>query len=128
MAHATGLTVPCLMRLKTALTFFVPTTELSMRLTPSQVKAIQRATTEVFGAQASVWLFGSRVDDNKRGGDIDLMIRPEDASPREILLRKIRFLTKLERLLGERKVDVVIETPDDQRPIVRIAHKQGIQL
>ncbi|MBN4079372.1 nucleotidyltransferase domain-containing protein [Beggiatoa alba] len=106
----------------------MPTTELSMRLTPSQVKAIQRATTEVFGTQASVWLFGSRVDDNKRGGDIDLLVQPEGASAREILLRKIRFLTKLERLLGERKVDVVIEAPDDQRPIVRIAHKQGIQL
>lgn len=99
-----------------------------MRLTPAQKEAIQRATTEVFGAQASVWLFGSRVDDNKRGGDIDLLIQPESASAREILLRKIRFLTKLERLLGERKVDVVIETPGDQRSIVRIAHEKGIRL
>ncbi|MBL1274694.1 MAG: nucleotidyltransferase domain-containing protein [Ectothiorhodospiraceae bacterium] len=99
-----------------------------MRLTPSQVKAIQKVTTDVFGAQARVWLFGSRVDDNKRGGDIDLMIRPAGVSPREILLRKIRFLTKLEQLLGERKVDVIIEAPDDQRPIVRIAHEKGIQL
>ena len=99
-----------------------------MRLTPTQKEAIQKAATEVFGAQASVWLFGSRVDDNKRGGDIDLLIQPESAPGHELLLRKIRFLTKLERLLGERKVDVVIETPDDQRPIVRIAHEKGIRL
>lgn len=91
-----------------------------MRLTPLQ--------TEVFGAQVRVWLFGSRVDDTKRGGDIDLLVRPEDASPREMSLRKIRFLTKLERLLSERKVDVVIENPDDQRPIIRLAREKGIQL
>jgi len=99
-----------------------------MRLTPLQKESIKRATTEMFGVQARVWLFGSRVDDNKRGGDIDLLIQPEGISAREILLRKIRFLTKLEQLLGERRVDVVIETPDDQRPIVRIAHEKGIRL
>jgi len=99
-----------------------------MRLTPFQKKAIQSTATEVFGAQAKVWLFGSRVDDSKRGGDIDLLIQSEDAPAREILLQKIRFLTTLERLLGERRVDVVIETPDDQRSIVRIAHEKGIRL
>jgi len=42
-----------------------------MRLTPGQQSAIRSAVAETFGDAANVWLFGSRVDDNKRGGDID---------------------------------------------------------
>ena len=99
-----------------------------MRLTPAQIAAIRRTTAEVFGEQTSVWLFGSRVDDSKRGGDIDLMIRPSPFLVSPALPHKIRFLGKLERLLGERKIDVIIEEPDDPRPIVRIAHETGVQL
>lgn len=99
-----------------------------MRLTPSQISAIRRATAEIYGEQANVWLFGSRVHDGKRGGDIDLSIRPDPFLASSTLPHKIRFLGKLERLLGERKIDVVIEEPDDPRPIVRIAHETGIRL
>jgi predicted nucleotidyltransferase len=99
-----------------------------MRLTPAQITAIRSTTAEIFGEQANVWLFGSRVDDSKRGGDIDLLIRPDHFLASPILPHKISFLGKLERLLGERKIDVIIEEPDDPRPIVRIAHETGIRL
>ena len=101
-----------------------------MRLTAEQTRAIRRTTAEVFGEQARVWLFGSRVDDAKRGGDIDLLIQPPPPWPgdADILRRKIDFLVQLERQLGERKIDVVIEQPEDTRSIVRIAHETGIEL
>lgn len=99
-----------------------------MRLTPAQIAAIRRTTAEVFGEQAHVWLFGSRVDDSRRGGDIDLMIRPSSFLVGHGLTHKIRFLGKLERLIGERKIDVIIEESDDPRPIVRIAHETGVRL
>lgn len=44
-----------------------------MRLTGQQRTIIRATVAETFGAGADVWLFGSRVDDNKRGGDIDLL-------------------------------------------------------
>jgi hypothetical protein len=44
-----------------------------MRLTDQQPTIIRTAVTEIFGAGANVWLFGSRVDDNKRGGGINLL-------------------------------------------------------
>lgn len=99
-----------------------------MRMTQAQIAAIRQTVAEVFGEQAEVWLFGSRVDDSKRGGDIDLLIRPDRASADQILARKIRLLGKLERVLGERKIDVLIEAPDDPRPIVLVAHETGVRL
>ncbi|MFO7641900.1 MAG: nucleotidyltransferase domain-containing protein [Candidatus Competibacteraceae bacterium] len=102
-----------------------------MRLTPEQAQAIRDSVTEVFGAAAQVWLFGSRVDDRRRGGDIDLLVRPpadRAADPETAWRDKLRLLGQLERRLGERKIDVVLEAPDDPRPIVRIAHQTGIPL
>lgn len=45
-----------------------------MRLSPGQVAAIKQETGHCFGVQAEVWLFGSRVDDARRGGDVDLYV------------------------------------------------------
>ena len=98
-----------------------------MRLTAEQAEVIRVAVREVYGEDSRLWLFGSRVGDARRGGDIDLLVRP-DTSGGYALMDKIRLLGKLERGLGERKIDIVIETPDDQRPIVKIAHESGIRL
>ena len=98
-----------------------------MRLTAEQAEVIRIAVHEVYGEDSLLWLFGSRVDDERRGGDIDLLVRP-DTSGGYALMDKIRLLGKLERGLGERKIDIVIETADDQRTIVKIAHERGIPL
>jgi predicted nucleotidyltransferase len=99
-----------------------------MRLTFEQRIAIRNTVSEVFGTTATVWLFGSRADDSKRGGDIDLLVRPATTHSLSPLASKIRFLNKLEKEIGERKVDVVVETDNDARPIVRIAHETGVLL
>jgi len=100
----------------------------NMRLNPNQVQAIRDATNAAFGSGAAVWLFGSRVDDDKRGGDIDLLVRPAPDLMGQTFARKIKMLTTLERLLGERKIDLVVEQPQDARPIVAVAHSTGVQL
>ncbi len=99
-----------------------------MRLNKAQISAIRQAAREVYGENVQVWLFGSRVDDNRHGGDIDLLIRPDTENQDSGLRQKIRFLGKLERAIGERKVDVVIERTADPRPIVHIAHETGVRL
>jgi len=99
-----------------------------MRLTRDQIAAIRRAAGEVFGEGSQVWLFGSRVDGRRRGGDIDLLVRPAQAARAPDLKRKVRFLGKLERSLGERRVDLLIETAGDRRPIVRLARETGVRL
>lgn len=99
-----------------------------MRLSPDQVTAIRESATEAFGEGTAVWLFGSRADDSRKGGDIDLLVAPPLCSAAEKLARKLRFLARLEKRLGERRVDVVIESPHDNRPIVELAHRQGVRL
>jgi predicted nucleotidyltransferase len=111
-----------------------PDTQNLMRLNNDQIQAIRQAATIAFGQGTSVWLFGSRADDAKKGGDIDLLVCPqvrpaEDAAePQQAFMQKIKMLNLLERYLGERKIDIVVEQAQDTRPIVEVAHKTGIKL
>jgi len=78
----------------------------------------EKAAQASFGRGTAVWVFGSRVDDTKKGGDIDLLVRPQSAAAEEPFAKKIKMLTLLERILGERKIDIVVEQASDARPIV----------
>ena len=95
-----------------------------MRLTQKQLKAIDESFKEVFKS-GSIYLFGSRVDDNLKGGDIDLYI---DTDAKDNLFeKKISFLVSLKRKIGEQKIDVVI-SKDKNRPIEQEALKKGVKL
>ncbi len=101
-----------------------------MRLTRDQQSAIRSAVAETFGEAAGVWLFGSRIDDNKRGGDIDLLIETEQSDVAAIVRAELAFLTKLQVKLGEQKIDVLVDYPGRHYtpPIFTIAKQTGIQL
>lgn len=101
-----------------------------MRLTEQQHTVIRSLVTEVFGARAEVWLFGSRVDDNKRGGDIDLLIETDQVDVNALTRAEISFLTKLQMKLGEQKIDVLLDYPSRKThpPIFSIAKKTGVLL
>jgi predicted nucleotidyltransferase len=49
-----------------------------MRLSESQIEIINKLAKKYFGPMATVYLFGSRTDENKKGGDIDLFISNDD--------------------------------------------------
>lgn len=85
-----------------------------MRLTPDQQAAIRTAATEAFGGAVGVWLFGSRVDDDKRGGDIDLLIETQQPDVDVIVRAELAFLTKVKTKLGEQKIDLLIDYPTRQ--------------
>ena len=101
-----------------------------MRLTPDQQSSIRTIAAETFGDEASIWLFGSRVDDNKRGGDIDLLIETQESDVTAIVHAELAFLTKLQMKLGEQKIDVLVDyhTRKYTPPIFTIAKQTGIQL
>lgn len=95
-----------------------------MRLNQQQREAIVSTFLEVFG-KGEILLFGSRVDDSRYGGDIDLYVTPDK---RENLAEaRITFLARLKRRIGEQKIDLVIASASPSA-IDDIAHKQGIVL
>jgi predicted nucleotidyltransferase len=99
-----------------------------MRLTPQQVDLIRRTVAQWAGAGASVRLFGSRVDDSAKGGDVDLLIdcpQPVDGPA----MLAARLGARISRAIGGRKVDVLLAAPNLQEgEIHRIARARGILL
>ena len=100
-----------------------------MRLKPFEIDAIKRCAAEAFGPDAVVVrLFGSRARDDLRGGDIDLHVQVGPGG-RGDFRAECAFLNKLEREIGELRVDVVVLGPGESpRAIDRIALAEGIVL
>lgn len=96
-----------------------------MRLTDFEQKMIKKAFIESF-EKGKIYLFGSRVDENKRGGDIDLYLIPSQKFDNE-RDRKIKFLVKLDLYIGEQKIDVIL-AKDSSRLIEQEALKYGVKL
>jgi predicted nucleotidyltransferase len=95
-----------------------------MRLSKQEIQAIQSSFKEIFKS-GKIYLFGSRADDTKKGGDIDLYIITEHIE--NLMRKKIDFLVHLKRQIGEQKIDVVISR-DKDRPIEQEALSKGIEL
>jgi predicted nucleotidyltransferase len=94
-----------------------------MRLSPLELNAIRQT---LLGADPNrrVWLFGSRADDSRRGGDIDLYL---EASQPISLKESLALEYRLTSLCGT-KVDLLIRNPGQpERPIHEIARK-GVPL
>ena len=96
-----------------------------MRLNQTYIKTIKKYASEIFGENSQVFLFGSRVDDSQKGGDIDLYIKVEDKT--HLFEKKMKFLAKIKRILGDQKIDVVFNE-DNSRLIEQEIKKCRIML
>lgn len=101
-----------------------------MRLSSHDQLAIRRATVEVAGPDARVFLFGSRTQDNLRGGDIDLLVElPAPSSTQVRLQVSVRTAARVQRLIGDRKIDVLVADPlMPETPLLRAARAQAVAL
>ncbi len=97
-----------------------------MRLSDFERNTIKNLAKQFYGQQAKVILFGSRVDDTKKGGDIDVFIEtPLESSIKD----KLNFLVQLENKIGEQKVDLVVKSKNSPaKDIFNIAKATGIKL
>ncbi len=93
-----------------------------MRLTESERQAIRAAGLHHFGVTPK--LFGSRLDDATRGGDIDLFI-PGAWPATEAVPRRLRFCAELATRLGERKIDVLVDDGQSSSAILSVARAQS---
>ena len=101
-----------------------------MRLSDEQRNAIRDAVRIRFEPDATVYLFGSRTDDSRRGGDIDLLVElPEDtAAPVNTVEAKLRTIADIQRRIGDRKIDLIVAEPASATPIVTNARRQAVQV
>lgn len=101
-----------------------------MRLTEIQVKAIQDSFSAFFMKGDKIWLFGSRVDDSKKGGDIDLYIETNYDDLFIVTKKEIEFVTNLKKIIGDQKIDIVVNvlSQNQQFSIYDEAKNTGVQL
>lgn len=74
-------------------------------------------------ADAQIYLFGSRIDDAAKGGDIDLLVLSKKIN----LMTKLDILAQLHQKLGDRKIDIAVY-PDAIRPFPRMVMREGVRL
>ncbi len=102
----------------------------SIRLDPSEIENIISSFKMFFGKEDRLWIFGSRVDLNKKGGDIDLYIETDISNVEAINKARIDFITDLYYKIGEQKIDVIVNKITDSfsLPIYDIAKREGMRL
>lgn len=94
-----------------------------MRLDNQQKIALQEAIKNVPGP---IYLFGSRVDENKKGGDVDLLVFSEESPYKLSITLAAAYFMKCEE-----KIDVVVFNPkrltETQRAFLNVIKRERIK-
>ncbi len=99
-----------------------------MRLTSDQIQVIKETAYSVLGEDSRVILFGSRVDDAKKGGDIDLLFETEHILDNRVNSVGALYVALI-RKLGDRKIDILLKDPSTpDATVLQVARQTGIQL
>jgi len=93
-----------------------------MRLNQAEVKVIKQIINGL-DVKAEIYLFGSRVHDHKKGGDIDLFIKSEVLNQSDVWKIKEYLWDEL----GEQKIDIIIGI-DENTPFLKVALKENVKL
>ncbi len=79
-----------------------------MRLTEKEISVIRKNILQA-DRDAQIYLFGSRVNDLAKGGDIDILIISNTIG----FLEKVRIRTEIFKELEEQKLDIVVKKDFD---------------
>jgi len=93
-----------------------------MRLRNLEKESIIKAVKSI-DPDSRIYLFGSRVDDNRKGGDIDLLIITDKIS----LDAKLAIKRKIFQEVEEQKIDIILSRTGKE-PFVRMIFDQGAEL
>ena len=95
---------------------------------PQQIRVIGETVRAALGSSARARLFGSRVDDEARGGDIDLFVEVDQTLANRAAVAS-RLAAELQLRLGDQRIDVILVDPETRpQPIHAVARQQGIGL
>ena len=95
-----------------------------MRLSAQEAGAIREEVRRLDGA-AEIYLYGSRVDDAARGGDIDLLVISDTLGFRDVLRLRTRILDRI----GWQQLDLLVRRRDQMAdPMAALARETGARL
>ncbi len=100
----------------------------NIRLTEEEIKAIKDTAKEIFGNDVRVWLFGSRVNPELKGGDIDIYIEIPAYEDTNVFKKKVKYLVSLEDKIGEQKIDLIVAPYDCKEFYCTEAKKTGVRI
>lgn len=101
-----------------------------LRLPMRDMLAMETVFCQSFLKDDSLWIFGSRVDLAKKGGDIDIYIETAMPDPKQAVESKIKFLCDLKEEIGDQKIDVVLNVKSlhYDLPIHQVAKSEGVKI
>lgn len=98
-----------------------------MRLTEREQQIISSTMHRIFPS-AKILLFGSRVDNNAKGGDIDLLVEsPLELT--ELFKKKLEATALLQQQLGIQRIDILLKNSRTPlSPVIEEALTKGVPL
>jgi len=94
-----------------------------MRISKEEIKVLRKTLAEL-DIEAKLYLFGSRVNDEKKGGDIDLLIVSKKITKMDLRKIKREFFNKF----GEQKIDIVLDNGEFNNAFAEKIIKEAVEL
>ncbi|AMK78693.1 MULTISPECIES: nucleotidyltransferase domain-containing protein [Methylomonas] len=94
-----------------------------MRLTQEKINTLKLSLAHI-DTSAKIFLFGSRLDDTKKGDDIDLLITSSKVSKSDVRKLRMAFYQNF----GEQKMDILIDDGKMNSPFLAKVREQAIEL
>ena len=94
-----------------------------MRLHQSEIDLL-KSTLTLLSKEAKLYLFGSRVDDTKKGGDIDLLVVSKKLKKKDLRILRIEFF----KIFGEQKIDVLLDNGEFSNIFHQLIFKKAVLL
>jgi predicted nucleotidyltransferase len=94
-----------------------------VRLKDKEIDIIKKVVKS-FDRDAKIYIYGSRADLNKKGGDIDILV----ISSKIPLETQLKIKAKLIRYLGDRKIDLLVAKNEKETNFIELIHSQAVEI
>ncbi len=98
-------------------------TNIQVRLSDAEIKNLKESVSSA-DPHAAIYLFGSRTDLEKRGGDIDILIISQNIKKSDLTDIRWNFFEEF----GEQKIDIVTDDGSVQTSFVEMVFPKAVQI
>ena len=94
-----------------------------MRMKLAEIQ-ILKSKLKTLASDAKLYLFGSRTDNSKQGGDIDLLVISKTLTKQDLRLLRVDFFNHF----GEQKLDILLNDGSFKDPFHKIIYQKAVLL